>query len=334
MTISCYARRWLLGAGLACSLGLVLIYCGRITAQNAEGQNPAPRPEPSATGVSENGRAANASTDSETAKDMEKRFGTKSVQVPGGPLRVIFIEGRYIDAPYHLTRRGLTIYVNGIEVERLAWPSPYYIAEDPPLPEGLNADSRRADITPWMSRKWCYYHSHFPSAEAIQKSIDAYRALPCVKRVELQLPGGDTLFTNLQVELRSGEVCDWVVEDVDLRPQPEERVRLLLEASMEHWEGMLRGDRSLLYHARWGQVLTAERPTWTGLPEIVAILKTDWPMAKKAAALQPFFSHHFADAEQLRLFLKPLLTDFQGSPQLDARVEMIRKEREEAAKEN
>ena len=103
---------------------------------------------------------------------------------------------------------------------------------------------------------------------------------------------------------------------------------------MEHWEGMLRGDRSLLYHARWGQVLTAERPTWTGLPEIVAILKTDWPMAKKAAALQPFFSHHFADAEQLRLFLKPLLTDFQGSPQLDARVEMIRKEREEAAKEN
>jgi hypothetical protein len=166
-------------------------------------------------------------------------------------------------------------------------------------------------------------------------SIKAYRALPCVKRVELQLPDGDTRFvTIMHVELQSGEVRDCAEEYMDLRPQPEERVRVLLDASMEHWKGLLCGDRSLLYHARWGQVGAHGKPAWTGLPEIVAILKTDWPVEKKAAALQPFFSHHFSDAEQLRLFLKPLLTDFQGSTQLDARVEMIRKEREEAAKEN
>ena len=326
-------RRWLLWARPVCALGL-LICSGRLPAQQPEGQKQASRPEsPVADAVNDAGHAK-ASTDNDAIDDMERRLGTRSVHIPGDPMKVIFIEGRYIDAPYHLMRRGLAIYVNGIEVERVEWLNRYYVAEDPPLPEGLNADSRLAEIEPWMCKKAGYYRSHFPPEEAVQKAIEAFRGLPCVKQAGLQLPSGDDVITRLHVELRSGETIDWANEAVDLRPRREETVRRWLEWSMEQWQESLDAP-GLLYHAH-GQLYgyPSRSLTWSALPEIVAVLKSNRSPKEKAASLQPFFPDRFSDAEQLQRFLKPLLADFHGSPQLDTRIELIGKVRRHAPNPN
>ncbi len=258
--------------------------------------------------------------------DMEARFGRSAVDVPGTATGVIFINGRYIDAPYRVVRRGLAIYVNDIRVERLQWPSRFYQRDDPPLPPGIDRDSKLADIEDWMQLKARYYSSNVSPSEALQETIKAYRSLPCVKTVELER---DEFVTTMKIVLHSGEVRElFGNEEIDLRPMPEHVVERTLERYMEYWQG-LAGTRGLLYHARGRELgYPNHTATWFALPEIVAILRTDQPPEQKAAALHPFFSEQFSDPEQLRLFLRPLLTDFEGTPQLDARLELIRKERE------
>ncbi len=268
-------------------------------------------------------------SDADADPDMEARFGTSAVDVPGTATGVIFINGRYIDAPYRVVRRGLAIYVNDIRVERLQWPSRYYQRDDPPLPPGIDRDSQLADIKDWMHLKARYHYSHFGPSDAVQRTVDAYRAMPCIRRVELLMPDGISRFgTNMKIELWSGEVYEVAVELIDLRPTPEHVVERTLERYMEYWQGLAR-TRGLLYHTRGLQLIYPNHSaTWFALPEIVAILRTDQPPEQKAAALHPFFAGQFSDPEQLRLSLKPLLTDFEGTPQLDARLENIRKERE------
>ncbi len=114
--------------------------------------------------------------------DLVAEFGiSRSEPVDKG---FFFWEGRYVEAPYVVERRGLEVFVNGIRVARkplgeLEWPPyDYSISEDPgDPPPGLAPGDTPKGVdyrdTYW-SRKWRYLLLHYDVETARQKMREAY----------------------------------------------------------------------------------------------------------------------------------------------------------------
>ncbi len=326
MSMDGRTRRRFVYVAVACVIASAMVCHVRVhtTAAGGEGGQSEPTcSEPSGNASPDAPRAAEVDpTGTDADPDMDARFGTVRVEVPGAATGIAFVGGRYMDAPYQLERRGLAIYLNDLEVDRLEWPSKFYRRDDPPLPPGIDRDSRLVDIEEWLYRKLGYYQSHFPPLVAAKRTVEAYRDVPCIARIDVQPPDLRELPPALlTVTLQSGEVCHIMVENIDWRPWPEEEVKRALDKMMEHWTWKLERD-AIFVHV--GQRLGLST---SAAPEIVAILKSDQPPHEKTAALMRLFPH-FSNRSDLEETLSPLLTRFEGSPQLDARVEMIRAKRE------
>jgi hypothetical protein len=138
---------------VACAILATTAVCFRNGARNAGAQGEAGHPVQVASEAAKAAQEQEMVTVPDNDPDMKARFGTSAVEVPGAATGVIFINGRYIAPPYRVVRRGLAIYVNDIRVERLQWPSRYYQRDDPPLPPGIDRDSKLADIQDWMQLK-------------------------------------------------------------------------------------------------------------------------------------------------------------------------------------
>ncbi|MDK1031837.1 MAG: hypothetical protein QGD94_07520, partial [Planctomycetia bacterium] len=139
-------------------------------------------------------KAASGQQTSNKEKEAEaevlKEFGEKA----GKPIDsgFVFFDGRYLDAPYIVRRRGLKVFINDAVVfECSQWPLPDLTAKkDPGFPEGLTEKHSLEDLWtkegPWKghsSRKYLYLHQHFPEDVAIKKLAEYYKSLPFVKSV-------------------------------------------------------------------------------------------------------------------------------------------------------
>lgn len=129
----------------------------------------------------------------EVEADAVRVLGIKK----GEPLETgfMFVDGRYIDAPYVVSRKGRQLLVNDVVV----WQAPYQwplpdlrVDEDPGPPTEVYAKAKSVDDlygqTDWwdshISRKKRYLWQHFPDEVARQKMIDYVRQLPFADSVE------------------------------------------------------------------------------------------------------------------------------------------------------
>ncbi len=292
MSMDGRTRRRFVYVAVACVIAIAMVCHVQVhtTAAGGEGgqSEPTCSEQPFADASPDAPRAAEVDpTGTDADPDMEARFGTVRVEVPGAATGIVFVGGRYMDAPYQLERRGLAIYLNDLEVERVEWPSRFYRRDDPPLPPGIDRDSQLADIRDWLFQKPSYYRSHFPPLDAIRKSLEAYHALPCVEHINVSpsdVREGPSYW--VIITLRSGETFEIVLMPIDRRPLPEEDVKRALKKRMEYWTQRLERD-AIFVHV--GQRLGF--PTSCSAPEIVAVLKGDQSPDEKAAALMPLFQH-------------------------------------------
>ncbi len=128
----------------------------------------------------------------------------------------VFYEGRYIEAPYHITFDGKIVRINGLAlamgVPSEPVPSPQLEKGDPGPPPNLTAMSGFDDLFPktgkenraHMYREWSFIVAKTPRAEAPDKMIAYLKNLPPVANVYYDADGigGDACFT---VKMRNGE---------------------------------------------------------------------------------------------------------------------------------
>lgn len=233
----------------------------------------------------------------------------------------VFYDGRYLDSPYTVSRKGLNVRINGTVVFTWAhWPPPKRtrVDEDPGMPEGLDENSTFEDLrqSGHGGRKWAYLRQHFPVEEAMDGMADYYRALPFVESVVRKEPACPDLL--VVVTTKSGKAHNigflrcW-------EPLTEEIVTQRLEYQRSYLERRL-ADGGCVFLFSNGQELSYGRH-WVAenLKVTVEILRSDRPREEKLDLL-----HRLGMTPEPRAELFAALVDrFHASRRLDERLEAL-----------
>jgi len=143
-----------------------------------------------------------------TEDERVKEFGTEE----GKPVDkgFVFFDGRFLEPPYTVTRRGLAFYINNIRV----WDCPIEYPEgdqEPDLPSDMSKDWNFDNLqlagpnnVRWDLRECRWIESHFGPEEAERRITDFYQRRPLGKSVQAEEPGNPA-------EVQRG-IYDWVFE--------------------------------------------------------------------------------------------------------------------------
>ncbi len=126
----------------------------------------------------------------------------------------VFIDGKYIEAPYIVERRDLAVYINGIQITKeLEWPVVNKSAfdHDPGMPPNITKDMTLGEVSalleptrniPFETAKLWYLFSHFSYEKAFEKAIQYYENLPNVKSLT-HVPGNPWVLESYSGEKRN-----------------------------------------------------------------------------------------------------------------------------------
>ena len=147
------------------------------------------------------GQARAGRSDGPTAQELTEFGESVGQPVDGG---FVFFDGRYVDAPYVVSNRGLDLYVNEFHVGTLGmWPPVNWGSKKPDMPDGLTRQStfedlaipdRPGDSLDRQMVRWL--RRHYNDHEAKRRVTEFFKSLPFVKDVEPDLslsPDGHTL---------------------------------------------------------------------------------------------------------------------------------------------
>lgn len=242
----------------------------------------------------------------------------------------VFADGRYLDAPYRVARRGCALFVNGVMVQdyKIKWP-PYKleVERDPGIPAGLTRESTfEKDPSPdahWR-RKWRYLLQHFPPEEAPDRMAEYFRSLPFVKSAVFQDPPHNS---RLNVTTWEGKTAKfWLSaepENVGRKTPTREEIASWLEEKRQHIEERLSKGYCIMYfNASLERAMDGKRAMMV-LPPIVEVLSSDRTDDEKFDVLEQW--DVIMPVPDDRRLYGSLVKNFRGSTQLSARVADIRK---------
>jgi len=169
--------------------------------------------------------AEEAGKDAAPASDPEASAIKALGVVEGKPIDsgFVFIDGRYIEAPYTVSRRGRQIFINDILVcQQGEWPvADRHVPEDPGPPpkeyekyksfgEVLTSfDSIEGWLNCHLLRKRRYLYEHFPRQEADEKMLEYYRQCPFVASVNVLEDGPVEITTKSGKKENSTPIPPW-----------------------------------------------------------------------------------------------------------------------------
>ncbi len=228
----------------------------------------------------------------------------------------VFIDGRYIEAPYTATRRGSALIINDAKV--WDWPITYPdVDQEPGLPPGMTKNWTFFDLALWRphadrwdlkERRWI--ECHFKPAEGEQKLAEYYRRMPFVKRVQSQEPD------QLLVETLEGGIHE---VDIGLPPPlPWTKRHILgeLAAARKNVEYNLGDGACYMYFSGADEILLEPYKTAVNLGLVVEILSSDKSAADKLNLLQRM--RFLKPKDQVQL--PRLIAGFKGSNALTDRI--------------
>ncbi len=246
--------------------------------------------------------------------EYEKEFGAEE----GKPVSkgFAFINGRYLEPPYTVSRRGISMYINGIKV--WDWPVGYLdVDKEPGPPPGATKDWRLGDLYPcraWDGDRWDlkevrWTQSHFQEAEADRRIIEYYRNLPFIRSVEVKEPG------HLVVEDFRGD-SESVYLGLPPPGQPaKEALRLFLTPALGNIETWLDRGACFFYFTDCDEILLEPYKAATCLGVMEEVLSSNRSAAEKEALLRGVYLQRKDEAKIPRL-----VAGFQGSKFLAGRI--------------
>ena len=191
----------------------------------------------------------------------------------------VFIDGKYLDPPYVVSRQGNGVYINGNLVEQpCPWPilekaEPVSPAEDPKIPATITKDTSQYDreLMTYLGAKKAYYRAKYGEIEMVKMMVKVYQELPCVLKatsgqdenyISVTWANGSTMEHRLIMPKR--KVTEWT----------RETIVATLDKDRANYENRLsKGDYYFLGSAQGRMTGTAEGAK-TVLPVLLPILKT------------------------------------------------------------
>lgn len=240
----------------------------------------------------------------------------------------VFVECKYLDAPYVVERMGLGLFINNhlieFPIESSFWNLQNEVKKsvnltDPNLPSSVNEYSCcfDPDVLNYLSMKRAYLREYYPIEEAVVHIRDVYKDLPCVMQAQLD-PNNIAL---LHVEWTDGSVDNIRLVPIHGRPpikMDKESILERLEKNFKNYEECLQKGDYFFFDIQSGGTISGNSGNAIEiLTKILPILgSSKSPDIKireiKEAKLQ------FDDD-----FIKTLITKFAASSQLEARLKVL-----------
>lgn len=232
----------------------------------------------------------------------------------------IFHNGKYLDIPYVVARKGTTIFINEILIEGpFSWPRECFEQnEDANVPEEIHRDGKFEDVRYYFVKKFRYLSSHYPEKDAITRFIADLKTLPCVKSI------GFIEGTKITCTLFSGEI---IPLDLSVRGkrgiQNKEDFLIMLEQIRESYECGLRKGKCYIFDNSGGGTLSfVASDKIEQMAKLIKVLRSSKSIKEK--------SEDILRMEQLNIkgqALTILINNFQASSQLEERLESLLKEK-------
>ncbi len=232
----------------------------------------------------------------------------------------VFYDGRYVEAPYRVSRRGVGLYVNHIRLSgSSSWPPMYEEDRDPGMPPGLTRDSTFADLQlkdkpgTWSGKRLRWLKRHHTPEEARRLYVQYLKDLPFVAKVEVV--SGD----ELKMTTHAGETIDIVgLAAAPYVPPTKEQVIKRLEDEGRHLEGRLEKGDCFLMYSKGGEISFGQRKAAEDLPLAVEILSSNRTATEKADLLE-----RMVIVPDPGPMLDTLVSRFQPSAQLSERLRAL-----------
>ncbi|MGB2780922.1 MAG: hypothetical protein WBD63_05550 [Phycisphaerae bacterium] len=233
----------------------------------------------------------------------------------------VFIDGRYVEAPYTVSRQGVGIFVNDTRLrDGAVWPPVDYEDKDPGMPPGLTPDSTFDDLNipadsgggRWDRKKVRWIKRHFNREEARERIIEYYRSLPFIKDVR----DSERDPTDIILETFSGRTVRMDIGLPPYFPPTKAQVVAIMDRDCAMLEERLgKGDCFFLF-SRGGEISFGQHKAVKDLGLMVEILTSERTPEEKKDLLQRMA---IMPSGKVTVF-DALVTQFKGSPALDARI--------------
>lgn len=256
----------------------------------------------------------------------------------------VFIDGKYIDAPYHVHTKDLAVYINGHQItEPLEWPvvNKSAFAHDPGqapaiskytgLEEASKMREPSSNVLYHAAKQW-YLFSHFSYDEAMQKSIEYFENLPNVKSLTL-LGGGLAV-----MEGYNGEKRNIVIGGADMEymnavwgpngsgpPSKQELINEVEGRAKRYKDRLDKGDLFLI-HGPDNEVSYAERKAALLLPELLKVMKGSISEAEKESELISIGLIPCTESKEASSFVKNYKTNKKLEKRVEGLIQRVEKE--------
>jgi len=247
----------------------------------------------------------------------------------------VFVDGKYLPPPYVVTRRGHTVQINGVVVERpCPWPipeTPTVTTEDPQVPPSLTANSSKyeTDFVKYLRAKQSYYYEHLQltGTNFCEAMAKAYAGLPNVERAS---PDIDPFYVN--VVWRNGGKGRIRVVPFSRRSHEWTRASLLetLETRRINYETRLEQGDYFCVGAKMSRTTGTTDGALMTLPTLVEILKTSKDAKEVHQRFQSAGWMNWGEKASEAFFINR-----SGLADLELRLEALKKSaKEKQAKDN
>ncbi len=233
----------------------------------------------------------------------------------------LFVDGKYIDAPYVVERRGVDIYVNDVLVQRGREypPYDYRVETDPgdppadippfgPIPKGV--DGRGRDT--YWSKKARYLVQHYDETTACEMLIAVYRKSPFIKEVTVSPDAPDVLIL-VDQEGNSHNMFFTTWSKLGKPPRTQEEILKEAEDSRLLWESRLKGATNTTFIKSGGGLVGLAGENAVGVINALLTTKT------KDERLEGFES--VLNSKTSAKWLQDMVGGFQANPQLAQRYQ-------------
>lgn len=234
----------------------------------------------------------------------------------------VFIDGKYIDAPYHITIKEISsnkigdtsggiLYINGVRVlsALTTIKSQYNEDIDPELPLSINKNTSLYDksLTNYLLQKMAYIKKHYNRGEERKIMENVYRSLPCIKEAHITETGA------LAITTYRGEDSNIGLVGFSRKPLSPRELYKNIEYSANSFINNLKAGGCMMFQANGNRLLIGDP---RAAISIIKILNSEKNPAKRFKGLHNAGFNIIDES-------KKIITDFSGSPQLDQRLENL-----------
>lgn len=252
---------------------------------------------------------------------------SKMGEANGSPINsgFVFYDGEYIEAPYIVSRKGLSIYINDKLISYCdVYPKrkKYTIDEDPGFPEGVTSNSTEDEISKHLTKKETYLLDNYTEDEARTKMLEYYRQLPCIESVT-----SDTIFvhkSSFNIKYKNGNVSLVRIAEKDRWEAPdypddviEEYLAKKIERKRQLHERSLLGGDTYFVQSKDSTFCLSSRKTNSDLKLMIEIIRSNRSYDQKMSIIRRMDICPPGGMSVISL----VVSNFQATAQFDTRLQ-------------